>query len=76
MWFEQRSETALDGQAARQVLLELPLSEREVVILRIWGQMTLHEASAVTGRAVSTLHDQYQAAIEKLRQRMMPDEQA
>ena len=62
---------AIDAAAAQQALTELPLELREVVVLRIWGQMKLREIAEITGRPVSTLMSRYQSALEKIRQRMV-----
>ena len=63
--------TAIDAAAAQEALTELPLELREVVVLRIWGQMKLREIAEITGRPVSTLMSRYQSALEKIRQRMV-----
>ena len=62
---------AIDAAAAEEALNELPLELREVVVLRIWGQMKLREIAETTGRPVSTVMSRYQSALEKIRQRMV-----
>jgi RNA polymerase sigma factor (sigma-70 family) len=69
-WFEPAAADLLDGAAAREAMQSLPAAQREVIVLRIWGQMTLKEAAAVMGCPVSTVYDLYRAGLKALRERM------
>src|ERR1041384_1252304 len=40
-WFESQPADLLDAAAAESALSKLPAREREVIVLRIWGQLTL-----------------------------------
>lgn len=70
LWFEPESGHWLDGAAAKTALEALPAAQREVIMLRIWGQMTLKEVAAVTGSTTSTVFDQYRAGLTTLRKAM------
>ncbi|HEX6739259.1 MAG TPA: sigma-70 family RNA polymerase sigma factor [Vicinamibacteria bacterium] len=61
----------LDGLARdlEDALGGLPQEQREVVVLRVWGQMTLEEAAAVLGIPANTAASRYRYALAKLRQR-------
>ena len=74
-WFFQRPDVAMDAQEATAAMELLLPEQREAVVLRIWGQMTLQEIAHITGRPVSTIHGQYEAAMQQLRKRMVKDEQ-
>jgi len=39
-WFESRTDDLIDARSARAALEDVPPDIREIVILRIWGQMT------------------------------------
>ena len=69
-WFEPDGADHLDAQAAQRALELLPPAQRELVVMRIWGELTLAEMAGVLGVAVSTVYAQYKAALETLRQRM------
>jgi RNA polymerase sigma-70 factor (ECF subfamily) len=69
-WFEPRHEDLIDAGAAQQALESLPGEQREVIVMRIWGQMTLNEVAEVTGEAVSTLFSRYRAGLARIRQLM------
>ena len=60
----------LDAAAVQQALEGLEEDRREVVVLKVWGDLTLREIAAVTGRAVSTLSHQYRSALDEIRKRM------
>ena len=47
----------------------LPEEQREVVVLRVWGEMTFDEAAAVLGIPANTVASRYRYALAKLRQR-------
>jgi RNA polymerase sigma factor (sigma-70 family) len=69
-WFEPTVADAIDATAATEALQSLPAAQREVIVLRIWGQMTLKEVAEITGSSISTLFDQYRAGLTALRQKM------
>jgi RNA polymerase sigma-70 factor, ECF subfamily len=61
----------LDGLARdlEDALRELPREQCEVVVLRVWGHLTLDEAAAVLGIPANTVASRYRYALAKLRQR-------
>ena len=69
-WFVSRVTDQMDAQVAQQALEGLKPEHREVVVLKIWAQMTLQEISDTLGLPVSTVHSRYVAAIKLLRKRM------
>lgn len=69
-WFESRSDDLIDGRTAQAILMALDPSQREVVVLRIWGQMSLQEIADVVGVSLTTVHSRYKAALAAIRKRM------
>jgi RNA polymerase sigma factor (sigma-70 family) len=69
-WLTSPPEHRLGGQEATEALRRLPDELREVVILRLWGGLSLKEIADVTGGAVSTVHRRYRVALETLRERL------
>lgn len=53
-----------------QALEALPSLHREVIVLRLWGDLSFAEISRVTGDPVGTLRSRYCWAVRKLRQIM------
>jgi RNA polymerase sigma-70 factor (ECF subfamily) len=68
--FERQRDNAIDAEAAQRALESLPVGQREIVILRIWGQMSLREIAGVVGKPVSTVHSRYKAALGAMKKKM------
>jgi len=68
-WFST-ADDQIDGREATQLLAELPLDQREVVVARIWGGLTFDEVAELTGCSLPTAHRRYQAGLAVLRERL------
>lgn len=68
--FEHKAADLIDAAAAETALAKLPQDQREIVVLRIWGQMTLSQVAETVGSAISSVHDAYRSALSALRQAM------
>jgi len=66
-WFEPQPGDMLDAQAAEQSLQRLTPEHREVVVLRIWGDLGFAEIADIMQLGVSTVHDRYKMALGELR---------
>jgi RNA polymerase sigma factor (sigma-70 family) len=66
-WFVPNADALLDAQAAEQSLRRLSAELREVVVLRIWGELGFAEIAEIMQLGVSTVHDRYKAALAQLR---------
>jgi len=69
-WFEAPSGSAGEAIALELALKELPSEQREVIMMRLWGGMTLEEAAAVLEIAPNTAASRYRYGLAKLRQRL------
>jgi len=69
-WFEDKPDDLIDGHKAREVLMTLPEAQREVVLLRIWGQLSLKQIAQVVGSSLTTVHSRYKAALAAIKERM------
>jgi RNA polymerase sigma-70 factor, ECF subfamily len=69
-WFQSCPDDLIDAQQLQSLLKEISPSHREVVLLRIWGQMSLKEIAQVVHRPLSTVHHVYQTALETLRKKL------
>ena len=69
-WFDPRPHDLIDARAAQAALQTLPIEQREVVVMRLWGRMTLAQIADVTGDAVSTVFTRYRGALDALRRIM------
>jgi RNA polymerase sigma-70 factor, ECF subfamily len=62
------------GLALQSALAELPAEQREAVVMRIWSGMTIEEVAAATNVPLNTAASRYRYAMEKLRERLKPNE--
>jgi RNA polymerase sigma-70 factor, ECF subfamily len=58
------------GLEVERALQELPAEQREVVVMRIWGEMTFEEVASVLGISVNTAASRYRYALAKLREHL------
>ena len=70
MWFESRCDDLIDARLAQDVLQTLEPRLREIVMLRIWGQMTLKEISQVVNKSIPWVHHDYKMALEVIKKRL------
>jgi len=68
--FEARPEDVIDAKAAQVGLESLPPDQREAIVLRIWGGMTLQQTSAIMGQPVTTVFRKYRQGLAAIRERM------
>jgi RNA polymerase sigma-70 factor (ECF subfamily) len=69
-WSEPTQEAALESAELVALLDQLPLEQRELVILRIWGGLSFDEMVKMTGMSRTTIFRKYNEALETLRQKM------
>jgi RNA polymerase sigma factor (sigma-70 family) len=70
-WFKPRLAEGLDARTAQQALADLPPEHSELIVMRIWGEMTFTRIAEITGESVSTVHAHYMTALETLRKKMV-----
>jgi RNA polymerase sigma-70 factor (ECF subfamily) len=69
-WFEPGRDESIDAGFAAELIRQLPAEQRESVVLRIWGGLTLAEISAITGSPLSTVFHHYQQGLRAVRKQM------
>jgi len=70
VWFESQPEDLIDARTAQEILMKLPPAQREVVLLRIWGQLSLKQIGHIVGSPLTTVHSRYKAALAAIKERM------
>ena len=68
-WFAA-VEDRLDCDEATQLLADLPLELREVIVARLWGGLTFEEIARLVGSSLPTAHRRYQTGLAQLRERL------
>jgi len=69
-WFVVSSGTRLDAATATEVLMELPIEQREAIVARVWGGLGFDEIARLTGASKSSVHRNYHAGLAALRERL------
>ena len=67
VWLESPDGSRETAMALQSALKSLPDEQREVVVLKIWGQLTFEEAAAVIGISPNTAASRYRYGLEKLK---------
>lgn len=64
--------TAENRLSLPEALAALPAADRELVVLRVWSDLTWQQIAELVGTSSSTAKRHYTAALEKLKQRLEP----
>jgi RNA polymerase sigma factor (sigma-70 family) len=68
-WFKPPAVDALDAAAAVAALESLPISEREVIVLRLWGALSFDDIAGLVDTSISTAHRRYEHGLKLLREK-------
>ena len=66
-WLESPPGMEAVGLALESALRELPDEQREVIVLRVWGQMTFEEAATALEISPNTAASRYRYGLAKLK---------
>jgi len=69
-WFSEARIDGLDAATAVAALESLDSDQREVIVARLWGGLTLDQVAVSVGCSVSTAHRRFEAGIAALRERL------
>ena len=75
-WFQESAVEGLDAEAAILALESLPDEQREVIVLRLWSELTLQQIAATCGCSVTTAYRRYEAGVATLREMLLTPEVA
>lgn len=73
-WFERSETETPQERAAMRALAELPLEQREVIVLKIWHQYTFEEIGGLLETSPNTVAGRYRYGLRKLRAFFAEDE--
>jgi RNA polymerase sigma-70 factor, ECF subfamily len=71
-WLESPAGLEEVGLTLQSALQELPAEQREIIVLRVWGEMTFEEAAAALGIPANTAASRYRYGLAKLKERLQP----
>ena len=60
------------AETLQQALRRLPEQQREVLVLRIWGELTFAEIATLFKESINTVASRYRYALEALRRNLQP----
>ena len=66
-WFERTPEESPAERAAMRCLAELPVPQREVIVLKLWHDCTFEEIGDLLAISPNTAAGRYRYGLEKLR---------
>lgn len=69
-WFETRPADLIDADTVCRQLEALPNDLREIVVLRIWAQLTFAQIGEIVGVSPATAMRRYENALQQIRQRL------
>lgn len=62
--------TAEEAAAIEAAIKELPDEQREVILLRVYGELSFPEIAEITGTPVKTVESRHRLGLEKLREKL------
>lgn len=69
-WFERGTEETPAERAAMRCLAELPVDQREVIVLKIWHQRTFEEIGELLEISPNTAAGRYRYGLQKIKLRL------
>jgi RNA polymerase sigma-70 factor (ECF subfamily) len=69
-WFEQATDESPAERAAMQSLADLPVEQREVIVLKIWHERTFEEIGELLDISPNTAAGRYRYGLQKLKLRL------
>lgn len=70
-WFDREVnlvDSRMDARSVTEALLRLPSPRREVIVMRLWGEMTFEAIAEVVELSRATVHREFHAGLESLKQ--------
>jgi len=65
-WFCEDRDQAIDSQELTAMIRRLPALEYEIVVARIWGELSFEQIAALVGISTSAVHRRYHKALTLL----------
>ena len=72
-WFEKSAAESPAERAAMRRLAELPVDQREVIVLKIWHRYTFEEIAELQSVSANTIAGRYRYGLQKIKSRLKGD---
>lgn len=66
-WFAESTVDGLDAEQAVAALERLPAEQREVIVARLWGELSFEQIATIAGCSASSAHRRFNAGVETIR---------
>jgi RNA polymerase sigma-70 factor (ECF subfamily) len=66
-WFEKSVDESAEERAAMRCLTQLPVEQREVIVLKIWHGCTFEEISGLLEISANTVAGRYRYGLQKIK---------
>ena len=76
LWFESEEDSREQSEKVQKALRRIPSEQREVVVLKLWGELTFAQIAETVGAPAGTVATRYRTGIKALRKEMGQDEGA
>jgi RNA polymerase sigma-70 factor, ECF subfamily len=73
---EVKSATVSEALELEELLSPLPMEQRELVVMKIYGGLTFAEVAAALGISPNTAASRYRYALEKIRNHLMAEKRS
>ncbi len=72
-WLHSEHDDDLYRRHVERILRRMPEEYVEILLLKMWENLTHHQIAAVTGEAVSTVYARYRRALARFREELAED---
>jgi RNA polymerase sigma factor (sigma-70 family) len=69
-WFVSDPGVGMDARQAEAAMRMLPAEERELITLRIWGELSLEQIASILGWSTATVFRRYRDVLKRIRTEM------
>jgi DNA-directed RNA polymerase specialized sigma24 family protein len=69
-WFEKNSDETPAERAAMRCLAELPVAQREVIVLKLWHGCTFEEIGGLLDLSPNTAAGRYRYGLQKIKAKL------
>ena len=63
-WFEDSHDRRIVVEEVETALAQLPSLERQIVVARVWGELTFDQIAEVVEKSASSVHRHFHRALE------------
>ena len=69
-WFQVSSDQQLKADRIQEALQQIPVEQREIIVLKVWGEMTFSEIADSLDESANTVASRYRLGVQALKKRL------